>query len=312
MTTMPQTEIQTIVSIFDEHIIPVIGVNLAADSVSYANKKAENLFGFSPVGEHPFSLLSGKIKPFGNEERLVSTKGLFRILRLDSTQFNDQIIFFEPIEEEPGKKVMVAGESAASLITHLFRSPLTALFGLSEMISTSTDANKELIAHAITDGLTRMSGFLDQLETFTKIDQPDTQSVHLGALIQSFIYKLPAHQRQKIQFTMAPGISEVRTDALFIHEILSELIKNAFEHGSDVLSPIVIQLFDSKTFQVSNTGFISNDIVDGLFQPFFSTKSQNWGLGLSRCVKKAQALGGTLRLIENSRIKGISIELKLP
>lgn len=309
---MPKTATLSMLSIFDEHIVPVIGVNRKNDRVSYLNKKAELIFTDSLQDKDYYAHFSSRIKPYANHERYFSSHGTFNIHRLDSSQFKDIVIFFEPVEEEPGQKVMQAGESAASLITHLFRSPITALFGLTEMISSATDTNRDLIQTSITDGLLRMSGFLDQLESFTRHEIPDEQTVHLGALLQTFIYKLPAHQRQKIQFTMAAGIAEIKTDALFVHDIISELVKNAFEHGSDMLSPIILQLCDSKTIQVANMGYMPNKVVDGLFQPFFSTKSQNWGLGLSRCVKKAHALGATLRLIENSRIKGIVIELKLP
>lgn len=303
----------SLLSVFDSHINPVLALNRETGFITFGNKKATELFKLpSNLDRLTLADVCTNIKPSGSEEYFYHSTALFKLNRLDSNQFPDTILFFEPMEEQPGKKSMQTGELAASLVAHLFRSPLTALIGLAEMVSTSTEENKELISKALTDGLHRIGGFVNDLDDFTKVDKLNLQAVNLGVLLQTFVNQLESNARKAIQLDLMDSSKSIQTDAKLVQEILAELIKNALEYGIDELSNIEIHQKSASSVWIGNAGMITKEIESGLFQPFFSTKSQNWGLGLSKAVRKAQALGGTLRLIENSRIKGIIFELALP
>ena len=56
---------------------------------------------------------------------------------------------------------------------------------------------------------------------------------------------------------------------------------------------------------------LSEDAADSLFQPFFSTKPEGMGLGLSTSRKIAEQHGGTLHL-ENRKNGGAKAVLELP
>lgn len=299
-----------LLSVFDSHIHPVLALDRESGFLTYGNVKATELFKIpSNLNRITLADVCANIKPSGNEEHFYHATAIFKLNRLDSNQFSDTILFFEPIEEQPGKKSLQTGELAASLVAHLFRSPLTALIGLAEMVSTSTEENKDLISKALTDGLHRIGGFVDDLDDFNTEYKSDIQRVNIGALLQTLLYELPADKRRLIELNTTNFQYEVNTDAKLLKEICNELIDNAFDFGTDTLSPVKIDLIDSRYIRISNTGYLPNEIEEQIFIPFYTTKSQNWGLGLSKAIKKATAIGATLRLINNSRIDGIVFEI---
>jgi len=63
---------------------------------------------------------------------------------------------------------------------------------------------------------------------------------------------------------------------------------------------------------VSDTGAgISADVIDDIFRPFFTTRKQGVGLGLSICKRIAEEHGGKLTA-ENNSSGGAVFELCLP
>lgn len=297
-----------LLSLFDTHVNAVIALERDSREVVYANTVAKALFSSEPLGQNGDQLLS-PTRMLGTSEVWYQAKQTFYINRLDCKRFNEQVIFITPKENEPGTKAITTAELASSLVAHLFRSPLTALFGLAEMVSNANETNRDKLAAALTDGLKRISGLVDDLDAFNTPIKPDIQKVNIGALLQSLIYELPASQRQLIQFKSAPGILEIDTDARLLKEICLELIKNAFEFGVDSLAPLQIELGADAHIRISNSGQLSRELESKLFIPFFTTKSQNWGLGLPSAVKKAEAIGAMIRLTNNSRIEGIVFEI---
>ncbi len=66
-------------------------------------------------------------------------------------------------------------------------------------------------------------------------------------------------------------------------------------------------------FNVSNQGTINLDeAANQVFKPFFTTKTQNLGIGLSMARRIAEAHGGTLYLAANDQIQGTCFTLELP
>ncbi len=298
-----------LLSIFDAHVHAVIALERDSRQVVYVNSVAKELFETDITGKQVDEILA-PTRVLGTNELWLHQHQTFYINRLDCKRFNEQVIFITPKENEPGTKAITTAELASSLVAHLFRSPLTALLGLAEMVSEANENNRDKLAAALTDGLKRISGFVDDLDAFNAPIKPDIQPVNLGAVLQSLIYELPASQRQLIHFKTAPGILEIDTDARLLKEICHELINNAFEFGVDALSPLHIELHADARIRIANAGHLSRELESNLFIPFFTTKSQNWGLGLSTAVKKAESIGALLRLTNNSRIEGIVFEIR--
>jgi len=90
----------------------------------------------------------------------------------------------------------------------------------------------------------------------------------------------------------------IEVDENLIREALINLIKNACEAAGD--SRVVLRSFVNKgkvVAEVVNEGIhIDDNIVDRIFEPYFTTKSGGTGLGLAIAMKAVTSCGGRLEL----------------
>ncbi len=93
----------------------------------------------------------------------------------------------------------------------------------------------------------------------------------------------------------------IRCDAQSMVEVIYNLIKNASEAITDN-GKIVISAYkkdDGYCIEVMDNGIgISNEQIDNLFTPFYTTKKNNinFGIGLPYCKSVVQAHGGSIRV----------------
>jgi signal transduction histidine kinase len=92
----------------------------------------------------------------------------------------------------------------------------------------------------------------------------------------------PAHAQ--IHLTLDPAISDGYFDSLRIHQALLNLIKNAAEAANEEarLSISAYRQGNNLVFKISDNGSgISAEAADKLFVPYYTTKPNGSGLGLS-------------------------------
>jgi signal transduction histidine kinase len=92
----------------------------------------------------------------------------------------------------------------------------------------------------------------------------------------------PAHAH--IHLTLDPAISDGYFDSLRIHQALLNLIKNAAEAANEEarLSISASRQGNNLVFKISDNGSgISAEAADNLFVPYYTTKQNGSGLGLS-------------------------------
>ncbi|MGM0644622.1 MAG: ATP-binding protein, partial [Thermodesulfobacteriota bacterium] len=122
--------------------------------------------------------------------------------------------------------------------------------------------------------------------------------------------------------SIIPGISIetkrtlIRTDPDRINQILLNLFLNsidAMENGGD-LDLAVMDLEDGSGIRIevedSGTG-IDPEHIDHIFDPYFTSRPQGTGLGLSMVQKTVEALGGEIR-VKSVKGRGTCFVIKLP
>lgn len=204
------------------------------------------------------------------------------------------------------------GELAAGL-AHELNQPLTAVVA-------NTQAANRLLAedpvdwptarHAMDQAVAqakRAAAVLGRLRASLARSSGDTPPPDRPVALAQVVGKvLELLEPECQQLGVVPGLEGPRglamtTDAVALEQILHNLLTNALHALGEVpANERVLRIAwaptpSGATIAVMDTGpGVPPDQVDQLFQPFFTTKAQGLGLGLSLCATLATALGGRL------------------
>jgi two-component system, sporulation sensor kinase E len=113
---------------------------------------------------------------------------------------------------------------------------------------------------------------------------------------------------------LAPGLPPIRGDERFIRQMLVNLFKNAIAAMS-IGGIIHVKTWQSDDFiflTVEDTGSgIPEDVMHKIFEPYFTTKVDGTGLGLTMAFKVVKEHGGDIR-VQSEAGKGTCFTISLP
>jgi signal transduction histidine kinase len=218
------------------------------------------------------------------------------------------------------------GELAAGL-AHELNQPLTA-------VSANAQAAKRLLADDPPDveqAQTAMAQAAEQARRASdvvarlrrSIERPGAgpvQDVPLrDAVLDAFHLLEPEFERRSVQPRLqGAGSVRVRAEPVALEQIVHNLLMNALQALEGVpaaereLAVDVGAEAGRGVLSVADSGpGIALDVLPRVFEPFFSTREQGLGLGLSLCESLATAMGGSLRAQPRSP-RGALFRLTLP
>ncbi len=183
-----------------------------------------------------------------------------------------------------------------SMIAHQWRQPLTAISATSmslEFKAEQGNIDKETVlkkAKNISNYTQRLSKTIDEFRNFFKPDR-DKEDILYSELINSVLYIAEGSMtNQNIEL-----IKELNCNTTF-HVYRNELIQvilNLIKNAEDILlereieNPKITIKTNTGSLTVSdNAGGVPDDIMDKIFDPYFSTKLQKNGTGLGLYMSK--------------------------
>ncbi len=118
-------------------------------------------------------------------------------------------------------------------------------------------------------------------------------------LVQLQARKLDA----RLQVDVPPGLPAVWCEPTMIEQVLINLARNGLQAMDGLPGPRLLRLAARAVadraaveFSIADSGTgISDEIAEQLFTPFFTTKAEGMGLGLSLCRTVIEQHGGTVR-----------------
>lgn len=211
------------------------------------------------------------------------------------------------ISSELEEKEMEAWQNLIRVLTHEIMNSITPISSLASTandilsnLSTSDiqsdqsyDENIEDIRGAVQTIQKRSQGLLHFVESYrklTRIPRPDFKIFEVASLFERVIQLMKAQLTQeqiKIVARVTPPRLELTADPELVEQVLLNLVINArdaIKAKTDGQISLQARL-DEKgrvNIQVSDNGAgISEDILDKIFIPFFTTKEHGSGVGLS-------------------------------
>jgi PAS domain S-box-containing protein len=183
-----------------------------------------------------------------------------------------------------------------SMIAHQWRQPLSAINSAAIGINLKAQLNKldKETAVEATDKIAQytkhLSETIDDFRTFFKSNK-EKQTTTYNELIDSVLNIIEVSVTNK-GIEISKDLKSTQTFETYANEVkqvLLNLIKNAedalIEKG--VENPkIVLQSYENILIVKDNAGGIAEEIIDKIFEPYFSTKSEKTGTGLGLYMSK--------------------------
>jgi signal transduction histidine kinase len=206
-------------------------------------------------------------------------------------------------------------------IAHELRTPLSVIQGTIEGIIDGVYPNDDAHLEPLLEKTAVMTELLEDLQTLSMADagalrlHRDQTNLHdlVNGLVASF--RPEAHLRQIELTAGAPPELEMELDAIRIHQVLANLIRNALRHTPNRTS-IHIQVRaipDAVEFSVTDTGTgIDPEELPYIFERFTkSADSGGSGLGLAIAKRLVEAHDGQIEAT-SSQGSGTTIRFTIP
>jgi two-component system sensor histidine kinase DctS len=203
----------------------------------------------------------------------------------------------------------------SSMLAHELNQPLAAISsytaGALNMLERAANTGQEvkpgMLRHPLEQArqqAQRAGQIIRSVHEFVKKREPLRQEVTIRSVIASVHALIELQARQAgvtLRVQLPPGLPPVLADRVLLEQVLLNLTRNAIQAMQDtvpdqrVLRIEAVHLEGQVAVSVIDRGHgISAEVAERLFSPFYSTKAEGMGMGLSICRTAIEFHGGTL------------------
>jgi two-component system, NtrC family, nitrogen regulation sensor histidine kinase NtrY len=259
------------------------------------------------------------------------------LMRATELKFDNSIIklvSFQNITNELDKKELDSWQKLIRVLTHEIMNSISPITSLTSVISgyfknrdNETPVLPEKINHQIISktlsGLNTIEetgkgllDFVDKYRSLTSLPKPNLCKFTIDSMFRKCKLLMESNISNKVKITSSvyPEDIALSADYAQVEQVLINLIKNASEALSNKKSGTIhLKAFhgDGGTLiQVEDNGIgISSDIIEDIFVPFYTTKENGSGIGLSLSKQIMQNHKGTIS-VNSVPNKGAAFTLK--
>ena len=194
---------------------------------------------------------------------------------------------------------MEAWQKLVRVLTHEIMNSLSPIIALSEQGKSGQNGqpNTDALRTALLVIHRRSSRLLEFVKNYRRLTRlPDPQSEWVD--VQEYCDDLSQFFDARLQFDVQPADLQVYADPGQLMQVLVNLVKNAIEAGD---GPVILSASrvakGGVEISVRDRGMgILPDVLERIFIPFFTTKKDGSGIGLSLSKQIVAKHGGTLRV----------------
>jgi nitrogen fixation/metabolism regulation signal transduction histidine kinase len=239
------------------------------------------------------------------------------------------LVAMQNIQNELEEEEMKSWQNLIRVLTHEIMNSITPIASLSSTAYGLLKDNRECevpesinetiddVRHAVNTIEKRSKGLLTFIENYrelTRIPKPEFKMVKIKDLFERVDHLMKDQfEAYSINFNMKidPESLEITADPALIEQVLINLCKNALEAvnsvsrpkiklkaGTDGLGNPVIKIID-------NGKGITEEVAEKIFIPFFTTKQQGSGIGLSLSRQIMRQHKGTLSVSSTPAVETV-------
>lgn len=216
------------------------------------------------------------------------------------------------------ERFAAVGEAAA-YVSHEIKNPLMVIGGLANQVERRLpeDQAAQEKLRIIQNEVKRLESFLGELRDFLRPAYPNKQVINVNEVIRDVEALMGDAIQEKgvvLEEQLDQNLPHVEVDPNQIKQVLLNLVKNAVEategQGKILLSS---GARDGQVwFAVQDTGKgMSEDVLEKIFHPFYTTKDKGTGLGLAVINKIITDHHGTIT-VDSIAGTGSTFTVRLP
>ena len=266
------------------------------------------------------------IRLFRKESETRRSEQLMSIRLKEVKIFDENYLLFslQDIQEELHKSESDSWQKIIRVLTHEIMNAVSPMLSLSKSLQKRIGPDNGKETAKIVDGLkmieTTGKGLLDFVEEYRRLSllpPPKKKKLRLKDSFKGILLMFEDEAREKhIRLTVDmedPG-TEIHADPQQFEMVLLNLIRNSFDsysHGQQgkFLKILSRRINNREHIMVEDNGSgIPEELIDQVFVPFFSTKEQGSGIGLSLARQVMNKHEGTI-LLESLSGKGTVVTL---
>ena len=238
-----------------------------------------------------------------------------------------RIIALSDVSHELSNQEVDSWIKLIRVLTHEIMNTITPVTSLSETLLTRVTEDKDLKQglETIHKTGTELLAFVNNYRRFTHVPQPQPALFY----VEPFLERMALLCNHEVEISVSPKDLLVYADESLLSHVVTNLLKNAVEafrekeredkqecRSADLQSVASKKAFirlkayantqESIIIDVSNNaGLIPEDVASHIFIPFFTTKPEGSGIGLSLSRQIMRVSGGSLSLYQD-KAQGIT------
>ena len=242
-----------------------------------------------------------------------------------------RIIALSDVSHELSNQEVDSWIKLIRVLTHEIMNTITPVTSLSETLLTRVTEDKDLKQglETIHKTGTELLAFVNNYRRFTHVPQPQPALFY----VEPFLERMALLCNHEVEIEVSPKDLLVYADESLLSHVVTNLLKNAVEafkekekekeredkqecRSADLQSVASKKAFirlkayanaqESIIIDVSNNaGLIPEDVASHIFIPFFTTKPEGSGIGLSLSRQIMRVSGGSLSLHQD-KVQGIT------
>ena len=221
-----------------------------------------------------------------------------------------RIIALSDVSHELSNQEVDSWIKLIRVLTHEIMNTITPVTSLSETLLTRVTEDKDLKQglETIHKTGTELLAFVNNYRRFTHVPQPQPALFY----VEPFLERMALLCNHEVEISVSPKDLLAYADESLLSHVVTNLLKNAVEafKEKEKLSFIRLQAYanaqESIIIDVSNNaGLIPEDVASHIFIPFFTTKPEGSGIGLSLSRQILRVSGGSLSLHQD-KAQGIT------
>ncbi|WP_246205996.1 sensor histidine kinase [Fulvivirga aurantia] len=317
-----EAQFQYLKTVVDHINIGIISIE-NSESITLINRTAEKLLNITGVNNWQifkeklpaFSLAVKELQPEGRRlleielsEKITLSLDVSTVILLEKEY---TLVTFQDIRNEIEQKEIEAWHKLIRILTHEIMNSATPISSLTETMQMML--NKEHLSDDIIEDLKfslktiqrrsdGMLAFIDDYRKITRVPKPNKTDIDVKELFDG-IARLTKSEIEKQGIDLKSESQEgiiINADTKLIEQIILNLIKNAQDALKSSQNKIIHLSAKAEekniVIKVKDTGSgIEDDLLKEIFIPFFSTKKEGSGIGLSLSKQIMHMHGGSIK-----------------